>query len=87
MICNHCKREDCNPILFRLCECEGAGCPICKESPIPGILPAVERSPEGGNITVCTQWGDPEIDAAIDDQRPSLIKALTEARDAVLREM
>ncbi len=87
MSCERCKREGCRPVIFTICgECEGAGCSLCKDSLIPGILPAEAMSPEGGNIIVCTEWADPEVDAAIDNQRPSLIRALTEARDAVIRD-
>jgi hypothetical protein len=87
MKCEHCGREGCVPVIFTLCgECEGIGCALCKDSLVPGVLPAAERSPDGGNITVCTEWADPEIDAALDDQRASLIASLTACRDAVIRD-
>jgi hypothetical protein len=87
MTCEHCKREGCRPVVFTICgECEGAGCGICKDSLVPGVLPAAERSPEGGNITVCSEWADPEVDAALDYQRASLISAVAAARDAVIRD-
>lgn len=85
MKCPHCMREGCTPIFFVLCgECEGAGCELCSGSIIPGILQVSKEPPEEG-ISVCTQWSDPEVDAALDDQRPSLIAALTSARDSVIR--
>jgi hypothetical protein len=86
MKCGNCHREGCLPAIFVLCdECEGAGCALCKDSLIPGIRRVTELPPEGGAIRVCSEWADPEVDAALDDQRPSLIAALTSARDAVIR--
>lgn len=86
MKCPRCDREGCKPVYFRLCpECGGAGCTLCAPSLVPGILPDAE-DPEGGQIIVCSEWADPEIDAAIDNQRPSLLRCLITARDALRKE-
>lgn len=84
MKCVACEREDCRPIFFRLCgECDGLGCPICKDSLVPGIL-RVDTDPEDG-IQVCSQWADPEIEAAVHDSHASLLRVLAAARDTVRR--
>lgn len=83
-VCEHCKRENCSPAYFILCiDCEGAGCETCKDSIVPGVQP-VDGDPVVSAIVVCSAWGDPEVDAAIDNQRPSLIEALKSARDRVM---
>lgn len=88
MKCEGCGRDGCTPKIYRIClECDGRGCALCQNSIVPGILDG--ESPEDSpvsDIWVCAQWGDPEVDAGLDDQRPSLIKALARAKNAVLQE-
>lgn len=84
--CTHCGLESCQPVYFHLCPgCQGDGCEDCKGSLVPGLMPG-EIDP-GDNIGVCSQFADPEVDAAIDDQRESLISAITECRDRIIEEM
>jgi hypothetical protein len=85
MICPSCNRESCTRVWFHLCPgCMGESCADCRDNLVPGIVPG--QVEEGGNISVCTEWGDPLVDAAIDDQKASLQKAVAECRDSIIAE-
>jgi hypothetical protein len=87
-VCKQCGRGTCKPVYFHLCpSCLGEGCPSCSESIVPGIVPGEVDTEIGGNLGVCTEWSDPETDAAIDDQRDSLIGAITICRDNMIADL
>ena len=83
--CKECGSERCNPAVFHLCPaCNGEGCADCTGSIIPGIVPGEVE--EGGNIFVCSDYGDGEIEAAIYGTRDCLIEAMKSARDCAIED-
>lgn len=82
-MCPHCKKPDCKARYYDLCPiCKGEGCTNCAGSLVHGIVDATT-----GPIHVCTQWHDPEIDAALDDSKEDLVWALTYFRDDMMAEL
>lgn len=85
MICEQCKSDRCRPRYFHLCpSCNGEGCFACTGSLIPGIVDGEVE--EGSNLIVCSDYQDPEIEAAMFDTRDSLIEALTSAKASMMQE-
>jgi hypothetical protein len=86
MKCGYCQSEGCKPKVFHLClSCNGEGCATCADSIIPGILEG--ELEDGGNLMVCSDWQDPEIEAAMFDTRKSLIEALESAKARMIEEL
>ena len=88
MKCEWCGSHTCKKRWFRLCPvCEGHGCRNCLNQVIIGIIPCEANDSETyGNIIVCSQVQDPEVDAIISDTMASLIQTLTDARDNLMED-
>lgn len=85
MTCAGCGQAVCRPKFYHLCpKCEGRGCGLCRDSLISGILDG-QGGQDEENIRVCSEWGDPEVDAIIKNTMPSLLKALTIAKRDIMR--
>lgn len=84
MTCPGCRSSRCAPKFFRLCpECQGLECEVCQYSLVPGVMECEEFG-DWPVIRICSEWQDPEVDAAIFDSRRSLINAIVDARDAMM---
>lgn len=85
MTCADCGQAQCVQAWYHLCpECEGTICPNCKDSIVPGILPG--EVADVLCIVVCSQAGDPEMDALLDDSLESLKSSLRYWRDEQRRQ-
>lgn len=83
--CKHCGSTRCRPKHFHLCAlCEGKGCDVCKDSLVPGIIAG--RGIEEETICICSDWGDPEIDALAFDTMESLKSNVIACRNNIMRE-
>lgn len=86
MSCKVCGREECRVAYFHLCPaCEGQGCAACKGNIIPGVVPG-EVDGRLGKIIVCTEFGDPAVDAIQADEMKYLTACLIQCRDEIIAE-
>ena len=85
--CEYCGLEDCQPKSYILCPlCHGLGCDGCQASPIPGIIDGHCDEDEGGNLTACSTFSDPVINALMDDTMETLKDSMIWARDKMIED-
>lgn len=83
MSCRDCGSASCRPRCFRLCPiCKGDGCGGCAKSIVPGVVECGDDFEP--RIVVCSQWGDPEIDALTAGTEQGLFIAIEMSRDALI---